>query len=337
MNDRLKGGKTMNTSSHDTEFYDQRGFEERQIGKILEFEPRKCSEFWFACVDIQVIKDKTLSPCDKTVYSVICAHADVETRTCSLRVKTIAEEANCSVRSVQESLKALVERGVIERTERFENGKQKASSYKIIGHKAKCYKNTDLGSDEPNTADKGAEPAPIAKNVAEMGADFALSINFCTHRDAENDSPSLREPNINDIKDYSPSEREASLPPQRKPEEKSSDLFVFEDILDDVPLIMRETLDYFLLKTGREGISPEELSAIRALKEIHTPSRVNREIFQAMERFKKRPGPPQELTLVYVYRSLQYQNSIRGVHSGSPPSWEAENSGKADPYAGAYL
>jgi hypothetical protein len=95
-----------------------------------------------AWVDTEVLKDKTFSPCDKTVYSIICVHASPQTRECALKVKTMAEETNCSIRSVQESLKALAQRGVIERRENFENGQQKASIYRIVGCLASCYKRT---------------------------------------------------------------------------------------------------------------------------------------------------------------------------------------------------
>ena len=97
-----------------------------------------------AWVDIEVLKDRTFSPCDKTVFSIICSHVEPQTRECALKVKTISEETNCSVRSVQESLKALAQRGVIEREERFENGQQKASVYRVIGCLATCYKNAAL-------------------------------------------------------------------------------------------------------------------------------------------------------------------------------------------------
>ena len=156
-----------------------------EIHETLQFQPRSSSDFWFACVDIEVIRDKTLSTCDKAVFAVICTHVNVQTRDCPLRVKTMAEEANCSVRSVQESLKALAERGVIERVECFENGKQKASIYKIIGHRAFCY--------------RGADSAPTAKNPARRGANFAPSPESCTGRGAENDVLSLLEPNIYDL------------------------------------------------------------------------------------------------------------------------------------------
>jgi hypothetical protein len=302
-----------------------------QTEDFLEFEGRASSDFWFACVDLDVIKDKTLSPCDKAVYSVICAHANVQTRSCPLRVKTIAEEANCSVRSAQESLKALAKRGVIERVERFENGKQKASFYKIIGHRAPSY--------------GGAESAPSAKNAettTRRDANSAPTSESCAPGGAENDVLSLRESNINDKKDHSPSERDASLPPDDR---YSSDRYANDDLLapDEVfafggaPSAMRETLDYFLFLTGRAGISPEELSALRALDKIHTPGRVNREISLAAERFRQKNRLLSELTLVYIYRSLQHQNSLKFAKSKALPKWEMRKEVFPDPFEGGYL
>ena len=151
-----------------------------QTDNTLQFQPRGASDFWFACVDIDVMRDKILSPCDKAVFAVICTHVNVQTRDCPLRVKTIAEETNCSVRSVQESLKALVARGVIERIERFENGKQKASVYKIVGHRALCYRGTE-----------SAPAIKTEKNPTHRGANFAPTSESCTARGAENDVLSL--------------------------------------------------------------------------------------------------------------------------------------------------
>lgn len=118
----------------------------------IEVEPRGQGDFWFACVDIAVIKDKELSPSDKAVYGVVCAHVNVQTRSCPLKVKTIAMESGCSERTVQESIKHLLERGVILRVERFINGKQKASVYRIVGHRAACY---------TEAKPMGADSAPV--------------------------------------------------------------------------------------------------------------------------------------------------------------------------------
>lgn len=82
-------------------------------------------------VDIEVIRDKTLSMYDKVVYSIICSHAASQVRECSLNFETIAEEAGCPFLRVEKSLKALIKRGVLER---------KVSVYKLIGYRAPCYR-----------------------------------------------------------------------------------------------------------------------------------------------------------------------------------------------------
>ena len=314
--------------------------------ETLQFQPRSTTDFWFACIDIDVIRDKSLSLCDKTVFSVICTHVNVQTRDCSLRVKTIAEEANCSVRSVQESLKALTLRGIIERIECFENGKQKASTYKIVGHRAPCYDGDTKRSAPPDDETKrstplvpggspayrGANTAPSAKNSVPRGADYAPTSESCTGRGAENDVLSLLEPNTNDIKNTSPSERGT----EKNPRESDDKQMLQEDFFDfdDIPPAMMETLDYFLLKTGRGRIQREEVSALRALEEIHTPGRVNKEISHAVERFRKQGKPLEQLTLVYIFKSLQFQVSLKSVMEKKSLKGD---SFEKDPYEGCYL
>jgi hypothetical protein len=275
----------------------------------LEFMRRDASDFWFACVDIEVIKDRRLSPCDKTVFAIVCGHVNVQTRSGPLRIKSIAEEVGCNVRSVQESMKILFERGIIERVERFENGKQRASLYKIIGHLAPCY--------------RGAKSASCGKSTPLRG----------TKKDT-----SLRGLNAYEVKDTHPLEREAILLAAGT-EAPASDLDLSEGSfwLDKAPVIMKETLDYFLLKTGRAGIAPEELSALYALEKIHTPQRVNKEIAGAIERFQRNGRLSSELTLIYIYKSLRNQNSLKYVKDKSFLKQEMHKEESPDPYAGAYL
>jgi predicted transcriptional regulator len=90
--------------------------------------------------------------------------------------------------------------------------------------------------------------------------------------------------------------------------------------IPDIPAPMRETADYFLLKTGRPEITAGELSALRALEEIHTPSRVNAEITTAVGRFRKNGKPLANLTLEYIYDSLKYQVSRKDKESNNAAS-----------------
>jgi hypothetical protein len=106
---------------------------------------------------------------------------------------------------------------------------------------------------------------------------------------------------------------------------------------EKVPDIMKETLDYFMIKTGRTGIAPAELTALVNLEKIHTPHRVNKEIAKAVERFCQRGSNLSELTLTYIYKSLQHQNSLKNVKYQSTPKQEIYEEYSPDPYAGAYL
>ena len=44
----------------------------------MKIQARSKSEFWFTCVDINVLRDPSLSSWDKAAYGVICSHADGE-------------------------------------------------------------------------------------------------------------------------------------------------------------------------------------------------------------------------------------------------------------------
>ena len=92
--------------------------------------------FWFAVVDIEVIKDQALSLTDKAIYAILCAFSSVgDNRSSRPSIGTIAEAACCSKNTVRTAIKNLVSRGVIEREERFCDGRQTSCLYKIIGHK----------------------------------------------------------------------------------------------------------------------------------------------------------------------------------------------------------
>jgi hypothetical protein len=217
-------------------------------------------------------------------------------------------------------LKALLERGVVERVERFENGKQKASVYKIIGRNAPCYRN--------------AKPAASEEAAVERNADssFAFIFESFPPGNAQNVIPILQE----QIKETLPSKRETDAAVIAGPANGENPDEVWFDS-EKAPAVMRETLDYFLLKTGRMGITPEELSALCCLEKIHTPQRVNKEIAEASERFRQLGRPLSKLTLIYIYKSLRYQNSLKNVYGKAPLTQEIYGENLPDPYAGAYL
>ena len=233
--------------------------------------------YWFACVDGKVVVDPALSPFDKAVFAVLCFHSDSDDRECYLKVETIAHEAGCSERSVQNSLKKLEGLGIIERKARFENNKQISSLYRIIGDKAPCYATQGEAPE-----DRGAGDAPGGCTT-------------CTQNESH----------LNDIKDSLTGE--APLPSQPEPEIPESPEETYTP--EDAPDIMRPTAELFLHKTGHKGLTWDDISALRELAASQYPSRVQKEIDTAVKRFLKRGQPLSVLTLSYIAGSLKHQPS----------------------------
>jgi hypothetical protein len=79
-----------------------------------------------------------------------------------------------------------------------------------------------------------------------------------------------------------------------------------EDALAQAPAALRDTLELFWLKTGRDTITPSEVDALRALEAAHTPAVIQRAITKAVDRFTRRGEPAAALTLDYIQQSLQH-------------------------------
>ncbi len=85
------------------------------------------------------------------------------------------------------------------------------------------------------------------------------------------------------------------------------------DALAQAPAVMRETLELFLHKTGRETVTASELDALRAMETAHTPAVIQRAITRAVERLTQRDEPASTLTLDYIQRSLQHFTTRKGT------------------------
>ena len=259
------------------------------------------SGFWFASVDIKVLTDKNLSPIDKVVYGVLCAHADTNSKKCILKIETIAEEACCSARSVKNSLRKLAERGIIKRTERFFHNRQVATSYEVIGYKAECYAENS----------RGAGDSPLGCTSCTQNENLYNDIKDSLTREARLPKTTDSSESPEDLTDApivfengqpADSPKPDSSP---KPEESHNPNEIVP--VEDVPSIMQPTAKYFLHETGRKAFTWEEISAFRELSATQYPTRIQKEIDTAVKRFTKRGQSLLALTVQYIAGSLRTQ------------------------------
>ena len=257
---------------------------------------RSSKDYWFACVDVDVLRDKGFSPMAKFIFAVLCTFAGFDSRGCWPSNDAVAEAAGVSTSTVKRAYKELESRGVIARSGRINTDGGQSSSYtRIVGHNAPCYEEGGSQVNPPSTD----EPTPYSP------------VNHITKP-------------MNDIKDSPTGEGE--LPgyedlPIAFPEPEQESTASRKDTirLEEVPKAMKPTAEYFLLKTGRKILTEDEISALHELCANQYPARVQGEIDTACERFRRKGKSLETLTFVYIAGALRNQPSLKKKRKPAKP------------------
>jgi DNA-binding transcriptional ArsR family regulator len=237
--------------------------------------------FWWAAVDVAVLRDRELSPWAKVIYAVLCTYAD-RTRVCFPSVATLCSDAGMSERQARYALKELEKSGYVEKRPQFrEDGGQGANLFRIVGH---C---------------RGGEGVAEGGCIPRRGGGAHHADRTRTKKELE--------------KEPLPSEAAPSSPPS------SEGADVCEDVVVAVPAALREVAEYYTLKTGR-AVTLEDIPTLELLDGRHTPARILRAVSDALDRFAAKGRPASELTWLYVWESLRHQRPTRkgGAHGGLP-------------------
>ena len=260
-------------------------------------------DFWWVAVDLAVLRDKGISSSAKLIYAALCTFSLPRRRDAFPSVATLAEQAGVSERQARYALDELDEGGWIQRERRRgEKGEWLSTVYHLVGHR------TERGPERDTSTNCPASSEEMEPPVQGDGAPCADGVLHPVHNPTAHGAVEV----YKDIKTTVPSVLGGETPPRQEvatAEEESLGP-------QDAPGAMRETVEFFLAKTGRRGISPGELSAVRALEAIHTPHRVQREISTAVSRFERAGRPPGTLTMEYVLEALKHQRSGSAARRG---------------------
>ena len=86
------------------------------------------------------------------------------------------------------------------------------------------------------------------------------------------------------------------------------------------PRALRETVELYWLKTGRDDLTPDDLSALRELDQTHTPAVIQKAITGSVERFTRRGEDPRGVTFRYVWDSLRRFATRKASAATTPPA-----------------
>jgi hypothetical protein len=91
------------------------------------------------------------------------------------------------------------------------------------------------------------------------------------------------------------------------------------EAIDRVPAVLRETLELYAFKTGRDRLDAGDLAYLHRLGEIHTPAVIQKAVTQAVARFVRRGEDPTAVTWAYVWASLQHYTTRTQPGAPTPP------------------
>ena len=287
-------------------------------------------KFLFSQPDNAVLDDTTLHSTVYRIYNLLKKHAG-NSNTTIIKVKTLAREAGCCVRTVRYALATLGEKGIVEREARkspYDPKHNLANLYIIHGRNAKCYTEasvaqitefpTLLQSGAPITATHCREELEIIvpdlktkeTNIREAETSQVVLPSTSEQKDVEARKPlETTETRLNETDCGKP---EVQLPKQKtmirtearkKPETAKYDL-------SGVPDILHPTAILYLSQTGRTELTEKDRGILCELLEKHTPTRINREILDKLKLFKELGRTPRQMTLSYIYVILKDQRSI---------------------------
>lgn len=314
-----------------------------------------CNWSWSFSVDSKIFKSN-LSSYEKLLYTVLLSHLSPDGNTCFPSINRLAQEMSCSGRTVARALETLRSKKIIIKHNRFieKNGRQTSNLYvlqKIPDEFLVSQRHSEDGGVTVSHGHKinDLDPTPLTDSQGEgdyeslgrVTVSHPLIINHKEHipgEQKEKNTPSeMKLPSVvspkntphfvrSDEKPIEPHRTKESLLVEQNEQKTQPRDPLQMSLLSDIPIRMKQTADYFLLKTGRMRITESDIAALKKLDEIHTASRINQEIGHAVARFTNIGRKREALTLGYILDSLKHQCSIpKKSNTNSPPSHSVES------------
>ena len=273
----------------------------------------------FMLIPDVMLGDSRLKPLDMVVYAALDSFVNSDGEAWP-SIPTIARRADVSTATVKRTLSRLESAEYIVRRRRYtpETKEFESTVYKLLfRQKNEASERAECGSGVSGAG--SLESGMSALSVQEVGSlecgESALSVQPVGSIGAANYTHRTIPNELN--KNYPSGEQGKPPAPLALFDNEQADDAEILFPVSEAPGAMRQTAEYLLLKTGRTGLSEEEISALRALDAGHYPARVQKEIGTAIERFKRIGRPPGTLTFCYIAESLANQPS-RAPKSGVP-------------------
>ena len=283
----------------------------------------------FSTPDLAVDYDTTLCKTAKDLYHILVSEARGSRQVC----RTIPYLAECLGRSdytVQRRLGDLIRRGVVirefvrtptKRKYKTKDGQQKehyvnkASTFIIVGRFAPCYQGTEYGQPMPDDFFAKAKMRPgwsqkVDPNILEV---IEESESKETNLKGEAKLPTGLVGNSHATE----AEPKAALKVHEGQKAQTPSSKAEELDFTGVPSILKPTTRQILTLSGRTKLDDYEIQCLRELLDRHTPARIQREVEDRAEYFRKTGRNMKCLRANYIHKILIGQQSFYPDKKGS--------------------
>ena len=270
-------------------------------------------------------------------FFLLRSHCNIYTHQCEIYVRELAAESRRVNRTICKHLAWLVAKGFIHRQlrKKKDNPKENDKSLFTIlrwelpdktSHRADDTKNSvyhDFFGIQKDFRDSERESESKESNL--KGKPELPSVGYEKSK-AENPAPTLETENViveqeENAKSQNPSQPEVSAieavkhtqAQEEKPSARGQELD-----FTGIPDILLPTAEILMLHSERTRLEDYEIRCLKELLEKHTPARIQREIINRANAFKKRGRNPKSLKANYLHKILMgqpatYEPGVTGV------------------------
>ncbi len=279
------------------------------------------AKFFYSQPDNAVLYDKTLCKTAYQLYNILVEMSNKKTNQVFTKVSTLAERLGRSTRTVRIHLATLVKAGIIDRKKRKSpsNPKKNISSlFTIIGRFAPRYQGSEFApqaEEKDQKLQQSTEESSILIELEpieqEKDKDITLSRGDKLPK-VDHSSPTC---SFSSLSGEGTCEVQQEAGSRDEGDEKIS---IKAEGLEEVPDIMRPTVRYLLMQSGRKALSDYELELVSELSKAHTPTRIQKEIDVAVERFGRMHRSLKCLSFSYIAACLESQKSLKPKKAKTP-------------------
>ena len=295
-------------------------------------------KFFYSQPDNAVIFDTEIRKTAKDLYHILVAKANIQTHEVYISIKELAQLLDRAESTTQRKLRELQQHGIISiihRKSPHNNKWNLINCFVIHGRHAPKYVGSEFVPLE-DTCEKRPKMTPGGRKNEALNTQEFINQELIKEtlkreakptqevgegrKDKEGQEIEVTQVEVlENLENPSFPEQEGETSLEAQPTEDPNPSTKAERVYDlsGIPDIMLPTAQYWLMKTGRALLTDDEKALLSEMANTQYPTRVQKEIDTAIERFLATNRKPTQMSFNYIAKCLDHQPSYSAEKKGT--------------------